>query len=150
MIGATIMLVGAWQLLFMDDGASTGDIYAVLRAVTCALMILLRGANFTVVVILGAKHYSAPRHGDRSGRNYPVFIGDDLGGMLPVRIGDGCVVFPGRPIFDTLGCDADSSVARDMWDYWKQGFVGTYRRKTMAASVEHLFYGTAQAEKREC
>ena len=42
-IGSAIMLVGAWQLLFVSDGTSAGDGYGLLRALTCSIMIVLIG-----------------------------------------------------------------------------------------------------------
>jgi drug/metabolite transporter (DMT)-like permease len=63
-IGSIIMLVGAWQLLFVSDGSSAGDGYGLLRAVTCAIMIVLIGryagedwrvstfVNVTVIAIM--------------------------------------------------------------------------------------------------
>ena len=42
-IGSVVMLFGAWQLLFVPDGSSLGDLFAVLRAVACSIMLLLVG-----------------------------------------------------------------------------------------------------------
>ncbi|MEO8613338.1 MAG: DMT family transporter, partial [Chloroflexota bacterium] len=44
-LGSVIMLMGAWQLLGVQDGAVGGDIYGILRALACAIMLLLVGRH---------------------------------------------------------------------------------------------------------
>ncbi|MEP6984476.1 MAG: DMT family transporter [Chloroflexota bacterium] len=42
-VGSLIMLIGAAQLLLAPNGSTTGDIYGILRAVACSLMLILVG-----------------------------------------------------------------------------------------------------------
>jgi|GEM_PF-2830094 len=63
-LGSVIMLLGAQQLLAVQNDSSIGDIYAILRAAVCAIMLLLVGhyagedwrvscfVNVTVVAII--------------------------------------------------------------------------------------------------
>lgn len=39
--GSGVMLFGAWRLLFVPDGSSLGDGYAVLRAAACGVLVLV-------------------------------------------------------------------------------------------------------------
>jgi drug/metabolite transporter (DMT)-like permease len=39
--GSAIMLVGAWNLLFVQDSNNLGDVYGVLRAAACSVMLLV-------------------------------------------------------------------------------------------------------------